>query len=493
MANGLKNIEHIVVLMMENRSFDNMLGWKHGLSENAFNLDLAGNEIGVWPRPGEPPGTDMTIPNPDPGEGFTDMNFQLFGKILPDADDRPDMSGFVRSYQAQFMVNGEPNRARDIMHCYQPGQLPATTGLADAFGISDRWHASAPCQTWPNRLFVASATAAGYVNNLPVPPEHAWDVLKRLPFEQPTIFNQFHEGFLKFDKGWRIYFHDFALNFLFAQLWKHLDHFHFYERFKRDVARGKLQSYSFIEPRYFADPLNGLMPNDSHPPHDVTLGEELIADVYNTLRSNEKVWTKTLLIVTYDEHGGCYDHYVGDLQPRSAVSPDPTAAPKPDQYGFTFDRFGVRVPTLLISPYIECGTVHRAPEDSKYPFDHTTIIKTVKECFDLKFDCLTQRDKHAPSLAGVLCDEIVNMGPERIEVPPPKISKETLDKAGAAPLNDFQRALYLAASVLPEKRRLKQRLKRLFRGVEDPVPPSVKSPEEALPHLAARVGAFLGR
>lgn len=493
MANGFVNIEHIVVLMMENRSFDNLLGWQFGLPPESSNVDLAGRRVEVWPRPGEPPGDDMTIPAPDPGEGFTDMNFQIFGKTLPGAGDPPDMSGFLRNYEAQFMVKGEPNVGRDIMHCYRPEQLPATSALAAAFGVSDRWHASAPCQTWPNRLFVASGTADGYVNNLPVPPEHAYDVLGRLPFPMPTIFNQFRERFLRFDKGWRIYFHDLSLNFLLERLWDHVDHFHRFDRFQQDVADGKLQSYSFIEPRYFPDKSKGLMPNDSHPPYDVTLGEELIAQVYNTLRANEKIWTKTLLIVIYDEHGGCYDHYTGNLEHGSAVSPDPGQPAKEHQYGFTFDRFGVRVPALLISPYIEKGSVHRAPEDSPYPFDHTTVIKTVKECFGLKFDHLTERDRNAPSLASVLSDSIVNMGPECIDVPPPRVTAETLEAAAAAPLNDFQRALHLGTSILPERPRLFRRLRKLLPGHKEMVFREARSAAEAVPYHEAKVKAFLGR
>ncbi len=296
MASAFKNIEHIVVLMMENRSFDNMLGWQHGLLPDHFNIGMDGKKVNVWPKSVDPAGDDMTIPAPDPGEGFTDMNFQLFGKIMPGPSDQPDMSGFLKNYAAQAQVTGVLNTPRNIMHCYRPEQVPATSALAAAFGISDRWHASAPCQTWPNRLFTACATADGFVNNLPVPPQHPADVLKRLPFHMPTIFNQFKEGLFQFDKGWRIYFHDFSLNFILSKLWSHLDHFHGYARFKEDVEDGKLQSYTFIEPRYFADKIRGLLPNDSHPPHDVTLGEELIADVYNTLRSNAKIWEKTLLM-----------------------------------------------------------------------------------------------------------------------------------------------------------------------------------------------------
>jgi len=493
MPNPFENIEHIVVLMMENRSFDNMLGWQFGLSPENFNRNLDGRKVYVWPRPDDPPGNDMTIPDPDPGELFTDMNYQLFGKINPEPEDEPNMSGFLKNYAAKAQVTGVLNTPNDIMHCYQPEQLPATSLLATAFGISDRWHASAPCQTWPNRLFAACATADGYVNNLPVPPEHPRDVLKRLPFKMPTIFNQFREHLFQFDKGWRIYFHDISVNFMLSKLWEHLDHFHFYERFQEDVCGGHLQSYTFIEPRYFVDLSKRLMPNDSHPPYNVHLGEELIADVYNTLRSNEAVWEKTLLVVTYDEHGGCYDSYTGNLHPGSALSPEKNPVAKPNQYDFIFNRFGVRVPTLLISPYIQKSSIHRAPEESTYPFDHTTIIKSVKECFSLDFDQLTERDGHAPSLANVLSDTIVNPGPKKIEVPTLEVSDEMLAQAASAPLSDFQRLLQIAASILPEKAQIEARLAALSDDDTRIEMPLGKTPEEALTFIKDKVGAFIQR
>ena len=488
MSNTFKNIKHIVVLMMENRSFDNMLGWQYGLPADSYNLDLEGEKVHVWPRPNSNPGSDMTIPDPDPGELFTDMNFQIFGKELPTPQDQPDMSGFLRNYAAQAKVSGKPNTPSDIMHCYPPEKVPATSTLAKAFGISDRWHASAPCQTWPNRLFTACGTAGGYVNNMPVPPEHKRDLLKRLPFRMPTIFNQTNQGI---DKGWRVYFHDISVNFLLSELWDHLDHFHLIERFKEDVENGELQPYTFIEPRYFPNKVTGHMPNDSHPPYDVTLGEELIADVYNVLRANQKVWEHTLFVVTYDEHGGCYDHCTENLQSGSALTPDPSQPPKPHQYGFQFDRFGVRVPTLLISPYIEAGSIHRAPLDSKYPFDHTTIIKSVKECFDLEFDQLTDRDGNAPSLAGVLSDTIVNEGPEKIAVPSLVVTQDMVAQAASAPLTEFQEALHIATAILPEKNRIKHFLEKLEKGVEPDPPSTATSCEEAFPHMMNKVSAFL--
>ncbi|MES1243813.1 MAG: alkaline phosphatase family protein [Acidobacteriota bacterium] len=284
MADGLSRIEHIVVLMQENRSFDNLLGWQFGLDpETMFNLTAEGERIPVWSDTGTTFPV-MTMPSPDPGELFTDMNFQLFQKYFVPGGSEPTMGGFVQSYVNQTLANPgyqAPYDERVIMHGFLPDQVPATSRLASTFGVADRWFASAPCQTWPNRFFVHTATADGYVNNLPSP---AWEVVERFPYDMPTIFNQIHEHFslrdpLPFDKGWRIYFHDFPQSILLSRLWDHLDHFHGFRRFQDDVASGNLQSYSFIEPRYFTNPEQGLMPNDSHPPYDVTLGEQLIAEV----------------------------------------------------------------------------------------------------------------------------------------------------------------------------------------------------------------------
>jgi phospholipase C len=162
-------------------------------------------------------------------------------------------------------------------------------------------------------------------------------------------------------KNWKIYYHDIALSHALSKLWLLADHFRYYEEFREDARSGRLPCYSFIEPRYFTilHP-----PNDQHPPHVVTLGEQLIADVYNCLRCGP-AWPQTLLVILYDEHGGCYDHV-----PPPAATP-PTSAPTAP---FNFDRYGVGVPAVIVSPYIEQGTVLRA--SGNVPYDHTSIAAT---------------------------------------------------------------------------------------------------------------------
>jgi len=403
------------------------------------------------------------------------------------------MGGFVRNYVNQTIPEPQrqaPYDPRAIMHGFTPEQVPVTSRLAATFGVAHRWFASSPTQTFPNRFFVHAATADGYVNNVPVP---VWDVVERLPYDMPTIFNQLTAHFSlhdlwPFDKGWRIYFHDFPISGLLSQLWGHLDHFHGFRRFKEDVEGGHLQPYSFIEPRYFANLEQTLLPNDHHPPHDVTLGEQLIADVYNTLRAS-RYWTKTLLIVISDEHGGCYDH----VPPPPAQAPDDGRSPKPGQYGFTFDRYGVRIPALIVSPYVPPGKVE-PPAASPYPFDHTTVIKTVRERFAPGASPLTKRDAAAPSLASALATDPVNLGPEHIPIPPYSPPAEMVQAAAHAPLTDFQRAVLYLAAALPGADRALEFLAGLrtgFRPERAPLPH--QTPAEALPLVKARLKAFLGR
>lgn len=394
----MRKIEHVVVLMLENRSFDNVLGRLYPKSD-VFD-GLAMDESNVWHEEGggiEPvpvwssdSSLPPNLPDEDPGELFTDIEAQIYGMAR---SARPTMSGFVDNYVRQ-RAHANLSDAWAVMHAYRPEHLPATSLLARCFAVSDRWFASAPCETWPNRYFLHCGTAGGHVNNEMSTFPYRW------PRTMPTIFRRLDRCGYR----WKIYFHDLPQAATLVDLWpKMLTHFAFFDReFATDAQKGGLPAYSFIEPRYYASLRARTLPNDQHPPHDVRDGDALIADTYNILRS-APTWPRTLLIVTYDEHGGCYDH----AAPPPAVPP---GGPYPD--GFRFDRYGVRVPALLISPYIAPGTVIR-PGGST-PFDHCSVQATLHRLFDLG-EPLTPRVAAAPDLLSALSLEGPdNMGPPEV-------------------------------------------------------------------------------
>src|ERR1700730_7143842 len=239
---SLDRIDHFVVLMLENRSFDSMLGKLYsaspgfdGLTGSEFNLLQDGTKVGVWNSPGTDDAT-MSIPAPDPGELFEDINTQLFSTPTPPSPPPPAaMSGFAKNYAAQSAAGGGPYDPKNVMHYFTPEQVPAISKLARQFAVCDRWFASAPCQTWPNRFFVHTGTANGYENNSPT----------HFPYTMDTIYNRFE---LAGTIDWKIYFHDIAQAKTLSQLWPLADHFHFIEAFIQDAAQNTLPSYSFIEP-----------------------------------------------------------------------------------------------------------------------------------------------------------------------------------------------------------------------------------------------------
>jgi phospholipase C len=476
---GPMDIKHVVVLMLENRSFDCMLGMLYP-SDDKFD-GLTGTESNTWHKPAgsqqniqvwKDPALDaktVCIPDPDPGELFTDIHMQIHGLAADGSPSTggPTMGGFVDNYMCQPTTTPAPD-PYSVMHYFTPDQVPIISTLARAFGVSDRWHASAPCQTWPNRFFAHTGTANGYINNSPT----------HFPYEMETVFNRLSDA----NQEWRIYFHDMPQTTTLAKIWGDMFTSHFLDfstDFIQAAAAGNLPAYSFIEPRYFTDLFS--IPNDEHPPHNVAYGEQLIAAVYNAVRGGPG-WKQTLLVITYDEHGGCYDHVV----PPAAVSPDGKA---PD--GFDFGYFGVRVPTVIISPYVPAGRVIRPP--GLTPFDHTSIIATLRKLFGIQ--PLTKRDEAAPDLVDALeafQTGADNDGPSSIvapAVPPPAAQ---VARAAAKPPNSLQQSLAAAAFHLPTAGADTATHIQRLRSAQDVVPQHA-TVAEAAADVAAHVKGFLGR
>lgn len=378
-----ERLQHVVVLMLENRSFDHILG---GLG--LVGAEGVQNALAI-PRDPEQPGsptvavqpvTDVSdyVTDPDPGHEFEDVALQVFGKHHPSPLDPPTMTGFVASYAAQIGAGNQPIgpiAGQRIMRYFTPAFLTVTDRLAREFVVCDRWFSSVPGPTWPNRYYVHAGTSNGQVL-MPTGLEALRQYILGFP-DFHTIYEIVAAGGFT----WNIYYHDSTLPWMFQSLRVYPERFVSFDQFPEDARNGHLPTYSFVEPCYFKP-----RPSDQHPPHDVRNGERLIASVYNALRSNETVWRNTLLIVLYDEHGGFFDH----VRPPATFNPDGRNSAHP---GFDFHRLGVRVPALLISPRVPKGRVDHTV------YDHTSILRFMLDYFDLPGGrgALGTRAEHANS------------------------------------------------------------------------------------------------
>jgi phospholipase C len=415
MPKGMENIKHLVVVMLENHSFDNLLGFLYADQNNQPPKNIPAppdgrtTYDGLWehsaavPSPFWNPANESyfsqgapaekvyvtrgtngakpyLVPDPDPQEAFDHMTFQILG---PPGWMGDRMRGFVVDYQQT--VPQHPARANQVMECYSPEQVSVLSGLARNYAVCDAWFCSSPTQTLPNRAFAHAGTALGHVNN-------SSGSLPDYLFNTDTIF----EVLGGCNLSWKVY-NDSLLPSLtrtvFPGLWEPLlePHFRGLDEFKEDARNGTLPAYSFLEPSFI------FWANDQHPPHDVCRGELFLHEVWRAITANRKTWEAVLLLITYDEHGGCYDH----VQPPPAITPD--AASDPGQEGFRFDRYGVRVPAVLVSPYIEAGTVFRRAA-GQTPYDHTSILATLRDWLALPSNRMlpSRRIARAPAFSDVL-------------------------------------------------------------------------------------------
>jgi phospholipase C len=434
----LAQIQHIVVLMLENRSFDHMLGFLYADSQNvspltgqAFdgltgqesNADASGKAVTVSRI------TATTVnayfkPGADPGEGYSATNDQLFGTTTAPSPPVATNAGFVKDFAATLVWEKQEkwsiiagSTESDIMAMFTPESLPILSGLARGYAVCDQWFASVPTETMPNRIFATAATSQGRVDD------------KVHSFTVPSIFGLMSQH----DVSWSVYGYDgpplTRMNFP-DTTGADDSHFGVFSDFLAAAAKGTLAAFTFLEPDMTASG------NSQHPNYDVALGEQLIHDVYYALR-NGPAWNQTLLVVTYDEHGGCYDHVA---PPTNAVPPDAT----PGEDGFDFKRFGLRVPTVLVSLLIAPGTVFRISGTT--PLDHTSILKTVESRWGLP--ALTARDAAAPSIEGVLTLATPRTDDPLQGVTPP-VSKDASPHSKASPPSHLEEIHVDLVSRLP--------------------------------------------
>ena len=362
---ALGQIEHIVVLMMENRSYDHMLGY---LTLSGRRPELNGLQPamanGYQDRSGKFPQYDgKSFPvhelldtrmkkSQDPPHGGSSVDKQL----------ENDNGGFVQAYMDE---RGGPTEVHpsDVMGYHSQRHLPVYDHLSEKFCVCDRWFSSVPGSTFPNRLYSLAGRAAGKRENESPPIYHLPSFVRHLDGIKGVSWATFVHDVTPL--LWAVD-NDYPFHHLLDEHVAWFDgHFrppHFGDTFIQRAAAGKLPSVSWIDPS-FADLHTGVMrlisppSNDDHPPSDVTLGQALVLKVYDALASSPQ-WNKTLFVITYDEHGGFFDHEPPPLDP-------------PDDDPKNFARYGVRVPALVISPLVGRRSF------SHELFDHTSIIKTI--------------------------------------------------------------------------------------------------------------------
>jgi phospholipase C len=409
-------IRHVVHLVLENRSFDQMLGSLSsiypdldGVDETRSNLDVDNR------RYYQRPTTERQNLKWDPHHEVSHVAIQLENRN----------SGFVKDFSQQYPDSTLEAR-QFIMGYYPLDFLPALHPLARCFTVCDRWFSSLPGPTWPNRFFALTGTSNGRVN-MPSDGTYGADLPGYFQQTQTTLFDRLNEQAVH----WKVYFHDIPQTTVLRNQRRphNIARYFYIDQFFTDTRglEADFPQYCLIEPDFM-----GYEQNDAHPPHDIMKSEKLIADVYNALRANEELWQSTLLIVMFDEHGGFYDHAV----PPSATPPDNST---PAEY--TFNQLGVRVPALLVSPWTSARVDHTQ-------FDHTSVLKYLTEKWSL--GTLGKRVAEANSIAGALCSSSrevelkrITLTQDQLSPPDPKKEEEAFGS-----LSSHQTALQLLANWL---------------------------------------------
>ena len=362
MPPGLDQLKHIVVLMMENRSFDHMLGSLKAVNpaidgitdqDPYANPDAKGNPV----KP-QAQATYQAQLQPDPDHHFEGVDLQIFGGATG-AGRQANMQGFVKSY---FNQQQDADRSAMIMYYFKQDDLPVLTTLALEFAVFNRWFSSIPGPTICNRAYAHYGTSFGRVD------------MDLMYLNEP--YKSIYDRMVAAGRTAKIYYYDTTSSTMeVANLLQNQPKlFAFYQQFLNDCEQGTLPEYSFIEPNFNDHGSGGgkEIANDQHPDHDVSAGDVFMGTIYNAIKSSP-LWPNTALLIVYDEHGGIYDHVPPpacppDKFPSSEIDPG-TGKP------FMFDRLGVRVPAILVSPWIPSGTVVNRV------FDHASIPATITKYF----------------------------------------------------------------------------------------------------------------
>ncbi len=349
-------IEHVLVLMMENRSFDHYFA--------------------KLPERGQP---DAQVAPPDfenvDGSGAAVRPFRETRKCIEDPTHtwRDTHLQWNEGKLDGFALTNEPDGARALGYYDEP-DLPFYYALANEFAIGDRYFCSLLGPTWPNRLYLYSGSSHGLTKNT-IPTVHV-----------PSVYSELADAGVE----WRVYRSNLTPAAMFIETWLESTggcgrdngepcRLAEIERLRDDLAEGTLPPVTFIDPEYST----GIHETSEHPPGNPQLGQRLVWEIVTALTTSP-LWEKSALFITYDEHGGFFDH----VPPPSACHPG-TAEPEETGSG-SFDRYGFRVPAIVVSPYAKKHHV------SHVVHDHTSILRFIQARFGLR--ALSARDANAAAM-----------------------------------------------------------------------------------------------
>lgn len=445
-------IEHVVYYMLENRSMDHVLGWLYSNKDKINVVGPDGPYRGVDPKftnsfrgedyavtkynngklsmktkDGKP--FTLDLDQQDPYHDNSDVLRQMFSKSIQAYlnKETPDMGGFAWN-----------NGTAEVMLGYSPEQLPVLNGLARHFAVSDAWHCSMPGGTDVNRAFAFTGSSLGQLNNFQNGVQYAeWSVFPH----RPSIWKVLWSNGIT---DWKIYNAvewmscKFTYNlFLKGQIPSIDDPITLgnyapqLNQFYDDLKYGTLPKFCFLEPKWVASAGS----TSYHPGNDLIPGERTLNDIFNAIQSSQ-YWDKTLFVITFDEHGGLADH----VPPPYAVQPYIGESIG----GFNFDILGVRVPAIVISPWITKNTVFRS--ETEHAYDLTSILATLLQWFGIPKNRwgLGERTRHAPTFEGVVREKRPRTDKLTLDTPwdslfPPETSDAPAAKKQPLPIHDLHR------------------------------------------------------
>ena len=419
-------IKHVFVLMLENHSFDNVLGQSgiKGITAATTKDFNTYNDKPYYVHSPAPYSMEK-----DPGHNFKNVVKELGGESVVFTKGQPypkvNNSGFAFEYGKKFDA-GDSGKAADIMAGFDTGkQLPVMYELAESFTVCDHWFSSMPGPTWPNRYFIHGASSNGLDDSPTKGQTVEWESVHGFSYPNGSIYEAMSQRKL----NWRIYMDKIPSGPIIGNIPQvaslkginNITSIHNLDGFKKDLKSGYDYHYTFIEPNYGEVTSTYIGGTSQHPLDSMHGGEGLIKTVYEAIR-NSPVWDTCMLIITYDEHGGFYD----SVEPGPAVPPNDGSSKKLNTHGFKFDQLGVRVPAIIISPWVAAGV-----DDTSY--DHTSVLATLEKMFGMH--ALTDRDAAAKDFLHLLLPEKRTDTPKKLSDPISIPKKLALSKKAQAEID----------------------------------------------------------